>query len=78
MRPESDEFTPDLLCLRSQLNKCMAQFMNTKLKFSDLNRLQRISCTKELRTQMEERMGELLQSELQKSLDNIAGAETEE
>ena len=56
----------------------MAQFMNTKLKFSDLNRLQRISCTKELRTQMEERMGELLQSELQKSLDNIAGAETEE
>ena len=60
----------------SQLNKCMAQFMNPKTKFSDLSRLQRISCTKEMRTAMEERMGDLLETELQKSLDNIA--ETEE
>merc|ERR1712013_301579 len=28
-----------------QLNKCMAQFMNNKLEFSKMSRIQRISCT---------------------------------
>ena len=53
---------------RSQLNKCMAQFNNPKNKFSDLSRLQRISCTKELRFAMEERMDDHLKTELQNSL----------
>eukprot|EP00092_Neocalanus_flemingeri_P045097 GFUD01050238.1.p1 GENE.GFUD01050238.1~~GFUD01050238.1.p1 ORF type:complete len:614 (+),score=237.34 GFUD01050238.1:78-1919(+) len=55
----------------SQLNKCMAEFMNGKLKFSEMSRLQRISCTKELRNAMESRMGKLLQFELEKSLNEI-------
>jgi len=61
----------------SQLNKCMAEFMNTKLSFKDMSRLQRITCTKVLRGAMESRMGLLLQSELQKSLDDIAGSGSE-
>ena len=52
----------------------MAEFMNTKLSFKDMSRLQRITCTKVLRGAMETRMGLLLQSELQKSLDDIAGS----
>jgi len=57
----------------TQLNKCMAEFMNGKLKFSEMSRLQRISCTKELRSSMETRMGKLLQAELEKSLNEIEG-----
>ena len=49
----------------------MAEFMNQKLKFADLSRLQRISCTKGLRNSMESRMSELLKSELEKSLNDI-------
>ena len=45
------------------MNKCMAEFMNGKLKFSEMSRLQRISCTKELRSSMENRIGKLLQAE---------------
>ena len=55
------------------MNKCMAEFMNGKLKFSEMSRLQRISCTKELRSSMETRMGKLLQFELEKSLNEIEG-----
>jgi len=54
-----------------QLNKCMAEFMNGKLKFSEMSRLQRISCTKILRTAMESRKAELLKVELEKSLNEI-------
>ena len=35
-----------MLLLRGQLNKCMAEFMNGKLKFGELSRTKRISCTK--------------------------------
>jgi len=49
----------------------MAQFMNGKLKFGEMSRLQRISCTKELRTVMESRMSKLLQFELENSLNEI-------
>ena len=56
---------------RTQLNKCMAEFMNGKLKFSEMSRLQRISCTKKLRNSMETRMSTLLQFELEKSLNEI-------
>ena len=35
------------------MNKCMAEFMNVKLKFREMSRLERISCTKELRNAME-------------------------
>merc|ERR1739838_196144 len=55
----------------TQLNKCMAEFMNGKLKFSEMSRLQRISCTKILRTAMESRKAELLKVELEKSLNEI-------
>jgi len=54
-----------------QLGKCMAEFMNGKLKFSQMSRLQRIGCIKELRTMMESRMGELLKAELESSLNGI-------
>jgi len=56
-----------------QLNKCMFEFMNPKsrVKFENMTRLQRISCTKELRTAMETRRADLLAKELEKSLDEI-------
>ena len=57
--------------IRTQLNTCMAQFMNTKRKFTDMSRLDRISCTKELRTSMETRMADLLKTELENSLNEI-------
>jgi len=59
-----------------QLNKCMAEFMNGKLKFSEMSRLQRISCTKVLRTAMETRKAELLKVELEKSLNEIESQES--
>jgi len=55
----------------TQLNRCMAEFMNGKLKFSELSRLQRITCTKDLRNAMEVRMEMLLRAQLDKSLDEI-------
>jgi len=57
-----------------QLNKCMGEFMNGKLKFKEMNRIQRISCTKVMRNKMEDRMSELLSFELDKSLNEIQGA----
>ena len=57
--------------LRTKLTKCMAEFMNGKLKFSEMSRLERITCTKELRNAMEMRMGRLLQAELEQSLNEI-------
>ena len=35
-----------MLVFRGQLNKCMAEFMNGKLKFGELSRTKRITCTK--------------------------------
>jgi len=55
----------------SQLNKCMAEFMNGRLKFEEMSKSQRISCTKVLRTKMEERMSKLLSSELEQSFNQI-------
>lgn len=55
----------------SQLNKCMIEFMNPKVKFSEMTRLQRISCIKGLRNSMEDRTAKLLQFELEKSLSGI-------
>jgi septum formation topological specificity factor MinE len=53
------------------LNKCMIEFMNPKVKFSEMTRLQRISCIKGLRNSMEDRTAKLLQFELEKSLSGI-------
>jgi len=53
------------------LNTCMAEFMNGKLKFTEMSRNDRIRCTKKLRTAMETRKGELLEKELEKSLNEI-------
>jgi len=59
-----------------ELNKCMSVFMNSKLKFTQMTRLERIQCTKELRTNMERRRSDLLSQELEKSIDQI-GEEAE-
>ena len=50
-----------------------SHFMDTSRlsKFQDLSRTQRIACTKDLRTAMEDRMSSLLEVELQKSLNDI-------
>jgi hypothetical protein len=55
----------------SQLNKCMAEFMNGRLKFEEMSKNQRIGCTKVLRTKMEERMSEILSLELDQSFNQI-------
>jgi len=56
----------------TKLNTCMTKFMDIpKLRFQDLSRTQRIACTKDLRTAMEDRMSSLLEVELQKSLNDI-------
>jgi len=54
-----------------QLNKCMAQFMSTKLDLRKMNRIQRISCTKELRNTMEKRVTKLLKDELEDTFNNL-------
>jgi len=58
------EYMPDL-------NKCMAEFMNPKLDFAKMNRVDRISCTKGIRNNMETQMIKLLQFEVKNSLDKI-------
>lgn len=49
----------------------MAEFMNSKIKFSAMPRLLRISCTKGLRNKMEARLATLLKAELEKNLNEI-------
>ena len=49
----------------------MAQFMNPRLDFSMMNRIERISCAKELRDQIDSRMLKLLQFEVTRSLGKI-------
>lgn len=46
------------------LNKCMAEFMNGRRQFSEMSRIERIQCTKDLRGEMEARRAMLLQMEL--------------
>jgi len=60
-----------------ELNRCMSVFMNSKLKFTEMTRLERIQCTKTLRASMELRRSDLLQQELEESIDQI-GAESGE
>jgi len=54
-----------------QLNRCMAQFMNKNIQFSNMSRIQRISCTKEMRKTMEERVAKLLQKELEDTFSQL-------
>jgi hypothetical protein len=49
----------------------MAQFMNSKVQFNKMSRIQRISCTKELRNTMEERVTKLLQKELEDTFNQL-------
>eukprot|EP00088_Acartia_fossae_P011222 TRINITY_DN1563_c0_g1_i16.p1 TRINITY_DN1563_c0_g1~~TRINITY_DN1563_c0_g1_i16.p1 ORF type:complete len:617 (-),score=231.60 TRINITY_DN1563_c0_g1_i16:858-2708(-) len=60
------------------LNKCMAEFMNSNKQFSNMTRLERIQCTKELRVAMEARRAELLQKELEAIEAGGAGGAPEE
>ena len=60
---------------RTQLSKCMAEFMSGKVEFNKLSRLERISCSRTLRNIMEVRMNWLLRTELENSLDEISGAD---
>merc|ERR1719154_748301 len=55
----------------SQLSRCMAQFMNKNIQFSKMSRIQRISCTKEMRNTMEERVSRLLQEELEDTFSQL-------
>jgi len=57
--------------------KCMSLFMNSRLKFKDMSRLQRIQCTKNLKIQMEDRRSELLSKELENSINQFEGNEAE-
>lgn len=66
-----DELTTIKKDYMKQLTKCMIEFMNPKVKFSSMSRLQRISCIKGLRNSMEDRTAKLLQFELEKSLSGI-------
>jgi len=54
-----------------QLNSCMKEFLSPSVKFSEMSRIQRISCIKTLRNAMEDRSAKLLQFELEKSLSGI-------
>jgi len=56
-----------------KLNKCMAQFMNDRKTFSEMSRVERITCTKELRVDMEARRADLLRMELEDLEEAAAG-----
>ena len=71
MASQTGEIITQLCLGRVQLNKCMAEFMNSKIKFSAMPRLLRISCTKGLRNKMEARLAALLKSELEKNLNGF-------
>ena len=45
--------------------------MNPKLDFASMNRIERITCAKELRDKIDTRMLKLLQFEVTRSLDQI-------
>jgi hypothetical protein len=66
-----DELTRIKQEYMGNVNRCMAQFMNPKLDFAEMSRIERISCTKELRTSMETQMIKLLQFEVKSSLSQI-------
>lgn len=57
----------------SSATRCMSLFMNSKLKFKEMSRLQRITCTKNLKIQMEDRRSELLSKELENSINQFEG-----
>jgi len=62
----------------SSATKCMSLFMNSKLKFKEMSRLQRIQCTKNLKIQMEDRRSELLSKELENSIKKFEGGSAPE
>ena len=49
----------------------MSKFMNPKLKFTQISRMERMSCIKELGTSLENRKMSLLRSEVERSLELI-------
>lgn len=54
-----------------KVTMCMAKFMNTKLKFSQISRMERMSCIKQLGTSLENRKLSLLKAEVDRSLNLI-------
>jgi len=54
-----------------KLGECLSVFMNPRIKFSQMTRMNRITCTKGFRTAMEIKRTGLLQSELSASIDQI-------
>merc|ERR1711872_970557 len=58
-------------------NKCMSLFMNSKLKFKEMTRMERIQCTKSLKVMMEDRRSDLLSKELENSIKQFEGASEE-
>ena len=57
---------------RPRLTACMAKLMNNKVKFSQISRVERLSCIKQLGTSVEKRKLSLLRIEVGRSLKLIA------
>merc|ERR1711935_566634 len=63
-------FEDELVC-PDEVTIIKKEFLSPKVKFSEMSRIQRISCIKGLRNAMEDRSARLLQFELEKSLSGI-------
>merc|ERR1712066_892626 len=50
-----------------QLTACLSEMMNPRIDFTSRSRAERVRCVKELRISIEERRGELLLREVEKS-----------
>lgn len=61
-----------------KLGECLTVFMNPRIKFSQMTRMNRITCTKSFRTAMEVKRTNLLQSELNESINQIGQANANE
>ena len=59
------------LQIRPKLTMCMTKFMNNKLKFSQISRMERMSCIKQLGTGLENRKLSLLKADVDRSLNLI-------
>jgi len=57
-----------------QLTACLSEMMNPRIDFTSRSRAERVRCVKELRISIEERRGELLLREVEKSIQQAQAA----
>jgi len=57
-----------------QLSTCLGEMMNPRINFATRSRAERVRCVKELRISIEERRGELLLREVEKSIQQAQAA----